>query len=67
MKNFLFIVFLLVLSAFGQRAAAQNRTVQGTVRDLQGPVPGVSVYEKDLSSNGTSTDPEGRYSLNLKG
>ncbi|MDO7849964.1 SusC/RagA family TonB-linked outer membrane protein [Hymenobacter convexus] len=67
MKNVLFIVLLLVLSALGQRAAAQNRTVQGTVRDAQGPVPGVAVYEKDLTSNGTTTDPEGRYSLAIKG
>jgi len=65
MKNFLLIC--LLLSAFGLRAAAQGRVVKGTVRDGLGPVPGVSVYEKDLTSNGTTTDVDGHYRLALRG
>ncbi len=66
MKHLLFIL-LLALGARTHAALAQGRVVQGTVRDLQGAVPGVAVYEKDLTSNGTTTDVEGRYTLSLKG
>ncbi|RZL07551.1 MAG: SusC/RagA family TonB-linked outer membrane protein, partial [Hymenobacter sp.] len=66
MKHILFLL-VLALSAFSQPVFAQGRVVQGTVRDLQGAVPGVAVYEKDLTANGTTTDVEGNYRLALKG
>ena len=43
-------------------AGAQTRTVTGTVSDVQGPMPGVSVMVKG-SSTGTSTDLDGAFSL----
>lgn len=66
MKNFLLILWL-ALGAAVQLAHAQSRLVQGTVRDREGAVPGVAVYEKDLTSNGVTTDVEGNYRLTLKG
>ncbi|WP_324673858.1 TonB-dependent receptor [Hymenobacter sp. GOD-10R] len=66
MKHIL-LLLVLTLSLVGQLAHGQARVVQGVVRDAQGPVPGVSVYEKDLMSNGIATDAEGKYRLTLKG
>jgi TonB-linked SusC/RagA family outer membrane protein len=66
MKNIL-LYLLLLLGIAPQLAWAQGRTVRGTVTDAQGPVPGVSVYEKDLTANGTTTDLEGKYTLSLRG
>jgi TonB-linked SusC/RagA family outer membrane protein len=43
-------------------AGAQTRTVKGTVTDVQGPMPGVSVMVKG-SSAGASTDLDGAFSL----
>lgn len=57
----------LALSVVSQLAHAQGRVVQGEVRDAQGPVPGVAVYERDLTSNGTTTDANGKFSLSLRG
>ncbi|MDO7845522.1 TonB-dependent receptor [Hymenobacter sp. M29] len=66
MKNFLLLLVLL-LSTASQLAFGQARVVTGTVRDAQGAVPGVSVYEKDMTSNGVSTDLDGGFKLTLKG
>ncbi|WP_188814488.1 SusC/RagA family TonB-linked outer membrane protein [Hymenobacter cavernae] len=66
MKKILLFLWL-TLGVATQLAYAQGRVVQGVVRDLQGPVPGVSVYEKDTPANGIATDGEGRYRLTLKG
>lgn len=60
-------ILVLLLSLASQLAYAQGRVVQGVVRDAQGAVPGVSVYEKDLTSNGVATDVNGNYTLALKG
>jgi TonB-linked SusC/RagA family outer membrane protein len=48
-------------------AFAQNKTVTGTVRDVSGVLPGASVIEKGLPSNGTITTANGKFSLTLKG
>lgn len=48
-------------------AFAQNKTVTGTVRDVSGVLPGASVVEKGLPSNGTITTANGKFSLTLKG
>ncbi|WP_350293649.1 SusC/RagA family TonB-linked outer membrane protein [uncultured Croceitalea sp.] len=54
---FLFLVF--------QGAMAQNKTVTGTVTDESGtPLPGVNVVEKG-TSNGTSTDFDGNYTISV--
>ena len=43
----------------------QQRSVEGTVTDDKGvPLPGVSVVEKG-TSNGTVTDFDGDFSLNI--
>ncbi|WP_295715251.1 TonB-dependent receptor [Mucilaginibacter sp.] len=59
---FQIIVLMLPVVAF-----AQNKTVTGTVRDVSGVLPGASVVEKGLPSNGTITTANGKFSLTLKG
>ena len=45
---------------------AQSRTITGTVTDEKGdPLVSVSVVEKG-TSNGTSTNEKGQFSLNVK-
>ncbi|SDS52574.1 TonB-dependent receptor [Gramella sp. MAR_2010_147] len=59
-----FLTLLLVLVV--QIGFAQEKTVTGTVVDEDGlPLPGVSVFEKN-TSNGTQTDFDGNYSLDLE-
>ncbi|WP_333819482.1 SusC/RagA family TonB-linked outer membrane protein [Ohtaekwangia sp.] len=58
-------IILLILGSVP--ALAQSTRVSGTVKDETGePVPGVSILEKG-TSNGTTTDTEGKYSLNVSG
>jgi len=58
-----FLTFLSLL--FLQGLMAQNNTVSGTVSDTSGsPLPGVNVVEKG-TSNGTSTDFDGNYTMNV--
>ena len=46
---------------------AQSVTITGKVRDISGVLPGVSVVEKGLPTNGVTTDVNGRFTLTLKG
>ena len=55
-------VWLLCLLLFGGFVSAQ--TVTGTVSEANGPLPGVNIIEKG-TSNGTQTDFDGNYSLDL--
>jgi TonB-dependent starch-binding outer membrane protein SusC len=59
-------ILLLLLSAVSFTAAAQNQLVSGAVisGDDNSPLPGVTVLEKG-SSNGTSTDADGNFRLNV--
>ena len=57
-------VAVLILILSGWMAAAQTRTVKGSVADAQGPLPGVSVLVKG-TTNGTSTDLDGNFSLSV--
>lgn len=60
------VVILLLLCA-SLSVWAQQVKVSGTILDENGaPVPGVTVVEKG-SSNGTNTDNDGKYSLNVSG
>jgi TonB-dependent starch-binding outer membrane protein SusC len=44
---------------------AQNKTVSGTIKDTDGAVlPGVSIIEKG-TTNGTTTDADGKYTLSV--
>ncbi|NII83054.1 MULTISPECIES: SusC/RagA family TonB-linked outer membrane protein [unclassified Pedobacter] len=60
-------VLLLLIAAFYQANAQAQNTISGTVSDKSGGVPGVSVYEKEFGTNGTTTDEQGRFTLKLKG
>lgn len=63
-KKFHYYLMIVSFLCF-QFAMAQNRTVTGTVSDNTGaPLPGVNVVEKG-TSNGTSTDFDGNYSINV--
>lgn len=51
--------------ALSLQAYAQSRTVTGTVQDSDGNLlPGVSIFEKG-TTNGTTSDGDGRYSLTV--
>lgn len=61
-KTYLLISLLLFLCSM---VKAQDRTVSGTVTDEKNePVPGVTIQVKG-SNNGTSTDPNGKYSIKV--
>ena len=63
LQGFLLVCLLLVSA----QSFAQQRAVSGQVLDEEGmPIPGVSVYEKD-TSNGTTTDFEGEFTINVAG
>lgn len=58
---------MIVLSASNQNPKQRsNVKVQGIVKDVTGnPIIGATVIEKGLSSNGTTTDIDGRFSLGI--
>ena len=59
LKNLMFALLLLTgTSIFAQ-------TIEGVVQDETGPLPGATVVEKG-TSNGVTTDFDGKFSLNLK-
>ena len=57
-------LFLVLLPLACLTAKAQTK-VSGTVKDNMGPLAGVTVYEKDNSSNGTVTDTKGTYHITV--
>ena len=67
MKRHLLLSLLLMLTLIG-RGWAQSRTVSGRVIDkaTNEGLPGVSVIVKG-TTNGTATNAEGQYSLNVAG
>ena len=63
-KFFLTVLSLLAVSF----AWAQNITVKGTVTDQNGePIIGVYVVQQGSANNGTSTDVDGNYVINVPG
>lgn len=59
------LVFVLMLWLTSNVALAQTPTVSGSVTDSKGnPIPGATVYVKG-GTEGTITDLDGRYSLNV--
>ena len=61
-------LLLSMIFTFGliSLAFAQSRTISGRVTSgTSGPVPGVSVYVKGASGNGTQTDATGAYTLSV--
>lgn len=57
---------LLALLMITPLQAQTLPTVKGVVSDRSGTVPGVSVYEKDNTANGTLTNENGEFTLKLK-
>ncbi len=67
MKNMRITLLCLLVTMISFSISAQNVTVKGTVKDKTGePVIGASVVEKG-TTNGTITDFDGKYRLNVKG
>lgn len=59
------VIGLLLFLVLHNNAFAQNTfTLTGTVKDSEKPLPGVTVWEKD-TNNGTMTDENGKYSLQI--
>ena len=58
------VVLTVVLSGSTFASAQGGYTVSGTVEDADGPLVGVTVMEVG-TSNGTSTGPEGGFSLTV--
>ncbi|RVU00980.1 TonB-dependent receptor [Mucilaginibacter limnophilus] len=56
------VIFFIPIVAYSQQAA-----VTGVVKDASGSLPGVTVIEKGLPTNGVSTDAEGKFKIILKG
>ncbi len=61
------LLFLLILSCVFAGAYAQKRTITGTVTDKETgeTMPGVTVIVKSNPSNGTITNPDGTYNLEV--
>ena len=55
----------LLLAMVVQVSFAQEKTVSGTVTEVSGPLPGVSVSIKG-TAKGTETDFDGKYSIKAK-
>ncbi|WP_117879929.1 TonB-dependent receptor [Aureibaculum luteum] len=56
----------LMLLFFVMSSAIYAQTITGTVQDESGPLPGANILEKG-TTNGTTTDFDGKFSLNVKG
>ena len=61
------LFFQIILIMLPAALYAQNVRITGKVRDLTGVLPGVSVVEKGLPTNGVTTDVNGHFTLTLKG
>ncbi|MCF8302955.1 MAG: TonB-dependent receptor [Bacteroidales bacterium] len=66
MRNYHSILFLMVFSLLSLGVLAQQKTITGKVTQKENgsPLPGVTVYVKG-TSNGTITDADGEYSLDV--
>lgn len=64
MKKYL---LLLILACSVQLLHAQAVVVKGTITSKSGPVPGASIYEKDVPSNGAVSGSDGSFRLTLRG
>ena len=62
--NFKNLIYMTFLFAAGLISAQQ--TIQGSVSDETGPLPGVSVLEKG-TSNGVVSDFDGNFTITVSG
>ncbi len=60
-------IVLIILFSLSVLVNYAQQTVKGTVSSGKDPLQGVSVYEKDITSNGTITDSKGQFQLTLRG
>jgi TonB-linked SusC/RagA family outer membrane protein len=60
-------ILLLLLTVMFLPSMAQQKIISGTVKDLNGVLPGASVSEKGVPANGIIVDPNGKFKLILKG
>jgi len=66
-KILLSICVFVCVAAFSGTAYAQERTIEGTVTDHLGdPLPGTTVFIKEQPNKGTSTNPDGNYSIEVE-
>jgi len=61
------LFFQIIITLLPAALYAQSRTITGTVRDVDGFLPGASVVEKGLPTNGTVTNTAGKFTITLKG
>lgn len=59
--------YLLLSFGFIPCLVFAQTTIRGTVRDTSQTLPGVSVFEKGIITNGTISNEYGQFQLNLKG
>ncbi len=64
MKNAILFLLLVVAPIL---LMAQQKTITGTVKDLNGVLPGAAISEKGMPANGVIADSDGRFRLTLKG
>ena len=64
----IFYLLLIIFCASSEVLLAQNTQITGTVKDKNGDVViGASVAEKGATGNGTQTNVNGKFIINLKG
>lgn len=61
------LLICIIITVLPGVLLAQHRVISGAVRDIQGPLPGVTVAEKGMPTNGVITDAGGKFKLTLKG
>lgn len=62
------ILFLFLTGLFLPMVSkAQRRTIEGIVKDVTGPLPGVAIMEKSRLTNGVLTDENGQFSFTFTG
>ncbi|SDC17637.1 SusC/RagA family TonB-linked outer membrane protein [Niabella drilacis] len=66
MKKKIVIFFVVFLTMFVAPGAVLGQGLKGTVKDINGPLEGVSVSIRDNSSMGTFTDKDGVFRLEAK-
>ncbi|MGV3503597.1 MAG: SusC/RagA family TonB-linked outer membrane protein [Adhaeribacter sp.] len=65
MKRPILLIILCLLA--GLPALAQQRIITGVVSDQHGPLPGATILEKDMPSNGVAAGVDGSFQLTLRG
>jgi len=63
----LFHIIILTLPAALYAQSGTQKTIAGTVKDVDGVLPGATVIEKGIPANGTITNSAGKFRLTLKG